>query len=90
MSMRRPPRVQTPGSRTRPPPGAMRIEFDRIVAETGGTRIRASGDAYGELLNHLRGFYVVGYYVQKDGASPVAEITEHAKAIRAILEKLTA
>jgi tetratricopeptide (TPR) repeat protein len=52
--------------------------FDRIVEETGGTRIAASPAAYEELLNHLRGFYVVGYYVPRPDPTAAAEIQQHA------------
>jgi len=65
---------QTSRSPSRPTGG---IGFARMVEETGGTRIRASPQAYEELLNHLRGFYVVGYYVPRADPSITAEIAEH-------------
>ncbi|MGD8329360.1 MAG: hypothetical protein PVJ49_07965 [Acidobacteriota bacterium] len=56
--------------------------FDRIVEDSGGTRIPASAAAYEELLNHLRGFYVVGYYVPRPDPEVRAEIERHELRIR--------
>jgi len=56
--------------------------FDRIVEDSGGTRIPVSAAAYEELLSHLRGFYVVGYYVPRPDPEVRAEIERHELRIR--------
>ena len=75
----RPPSLAGPSSGRGPirRGGSSSIEFDRVVEETGGTRIVASSVAYEQLLNHLRGFYVVGYYVPRPEPNTAAEIQRH-------------
>ena len=40
-------------------------------------RILASADAYQQLLERLRGYYVVGYYVPKASRGTLSELTRH-------------
>ncbi len=51
--------------------------FSRAVTATGGATLPASADAYQKLLERLRGYYVVGYYVPKVNRGTLSELTRH-------------
>lgn len=51
--------------------------FARAVAATGGATLPASADAYQRLLERLRGYYVVGYYVPQVSRGTLSELTRH-------------
>ena len=52
-------------------------DFSRAVTATGGATLLASADAYQQLLERLRGYYVVGYYVPKASRGTLSELTRH-------------
>ena len=52
-------------------------DFSRTVTATGGASLLASADAYQQLLERLRGYYVVGYYVPKASRGTLSELTRH-------------
>jgi Ca-activated chloride channel family protein len=56
--------------------------FERIVEATGGARIAANTEAFSKLLDHLRSFYVVGYYVPRPAVGTKAEIRRHEVKVR--------
>lgn len=52
-------------------------EFERFLMESGGRSLPPSPTAFEELLERLRGFYVVGYYVPRAAADTMAELIRH-------------